>query len=248
MSFDTKSVTLREVWTTVVPRPGDRHGPLAPLMLAMTVVTGLVDAYSYLVLGHVFVANMTGNVVFSGFALAGAGDYSLVASFATLLAFAAGAFLGGRIAHCSRAHRGQALHRALIVQTLLVSAAYAVAVSAGAAHPASRYALIALLGAAMGHQNATARALAVPDLTTTVLTLTIAGMASDSKVAGGAGGRSGRRLLSTAAIFAGGLIGAIAVLHGATTLPLLLAALVLAAVTLVCFPLTRSEATWTAPL
>jgi len=38
----------------------------------LTVVTGLVDAFSYLVLGHVFVANMAGNVVFLGFALAGA--------------------------------------------------------------------------------------------------------------------------------------------------------------------------------
>jgi uncharacterized membrane protein YoaK (UPF0700 family) len=37
----------------------------------MTVVTGLVDALSYLALGHVFVGNMTGNVVFLGFALAG---------------------------------------------------------------------------------------------------------------------------------------------------------------------------------
>ncbi len=47
------------------------HGPLPVLLLALTVATGLVDAVSYLVLGHVFVANMTGNVVFSGFALSG---------------------------------------------------------------------------------------------------------------------------------------------------------------------------------
>src|SRR3984957_14157950 len=45
-------------------------GPLPPLLLMMTFVTGLVDAFAYLVLGHVFVANMTGNVVFLGFALA----------------------------------------------------------------------------------------------------------------------------------------------------------------------------------
>ncbi|GAA4955443.1 hypothetical protein GCM10023238_22610 [Streptomyces heliomycini] len=41
-------------------------------MLVLTVVTGLIDAVSYMALGRVFVANMTGNVVFLGFALAGA--------------------------------------------------------------------------------------------------------------------------------------------------------------------------------
>lgn len=65
---------LREAWATLVPDPAGRHGPLPPLLLVLTVVTGLVDAVSYLELGRVFVANMTGNVVFTGFALAGAPD------------------------------------------------------------------------------------------------------------------------------------------------------------------------------
>jgi hypothetical protein len=61
----------------VLPRGGHilsdpRHGPLPPLLLALTAVTGLVDAVSILRLGRVFVANMTGNVVFTGFALTGA--------------------------------------------------------------------------------------------------------------------------------------------------------------------------------
>jgi hypothetical protein len=58
--------TVREAWRTAVPDLHDRHGPLPPLLVLLTVVTGLVDASSYLVLGHVFVANMTGNVVFAG--------------------------------------------------------------------------------------------------------------------------------------------------------------------------------------
>src|SRR5215210_6908099 len=53
-----------EVREVVVPRRGGRHGPLPPLLLGLTLVTGLVDAFSYLLLGHVFVANMAGNVVF----------------------------------------------------------------------------------------------------------------------------------------------------------------------------------------
>ena len=67
--------TVTDAWHTLVPPAGDRHGPL-PLLLVLTVVTGLVDAFSYLVLGHVFVANMTGNVVFLAFALAGAKGFS----------------------------------------------------------------------------------------------------------------------------------------------------------------------------
>ena len=67
--------TLRDAWRTVVPDMNDRHGPLPPLLVLLTVVTGLVDAFSYLLLGHVFVANMTGNVVFVGFALAGVSGF-----------------------------------------------------------------------------------------------------------------------------------------------------------------------------
>jgi Protein of unknown function (DUF1275) len=55
-----------------------RHGPLPVLLVGLTVVTGLVEAFSILRLGHVFVANMTGNVVFLGLALAGVGEVSIL--------------------------------------------------------------------------------------------------------------------------------------------------------------------------
>ncbi|MEU2617822.1 YoaK family protein [Streptomyces sp. NPDC007157] len=246
---DAVQPVLREARATVLPDPADRHGPLPPLMLALTVVTGLVDAFSYLVLGHVFVANMTGNVVFSGFALAGAAGFSLAASLAALAAFGAGALVGGRIAHRARAHRGRVLRLALVVETVLFLGAYAVARYGAPLDTAgTRYSLIALLGLAMGIQNATARALAVPDLTTTVLTLTITGMASDSRAAGGGGGKTGRRALSVLAMFAGALIGAFAVRHGTPALPLLLATVLLAGSTLDAFALTRSDARWSAPV
>jgi uncharacterized membrane protein YoaK (UPF0700 family) len=63
---------LTDARLTLAPPRGDKEGLLPPLLVALTAVTGLVDAFSYLVLGHVFVANMTGNVVFFAFALAGA--------------------------------------------------------------------------------------------------------------------------------------------------------------------------------
>ncbi|NEA02006.1 DUF1275 domain-containing protein, partial [Streptomyces sp. SID10116] len=98
---------LADAAHTLVPPKDDRHGPLPPLLLALTVVTGLVDAVSYLALGHVFVANMTGNVVFLGFALAGAEGLSATASVVSMTAFLAGALAGGRFGTRFAAHRGR---------------------------------------------------------------------------------------------------------------------------------------------
>lgn len=240
---------LRDAWTTIVPDMSDRHGPLPPMLLMLTLVTGLVDAFSYLDLGHVFVANMTGNVVFVGFALGGAAGFSIIASLAALLAFAVGAFLGGRLVHRVRDHRGRMLRLALIAQTVLVLAAYVVAQAASAPYSTGiRYTLVALLGLGMGLQNAAVRSLGVPDLTTTVLTMTITGMASDTRAAGGSGGKIGRRTLSALAMFVGALVGAALVLHGHAALPLLIALVLLAGASAVSFRLAGSSAPWTKPL
>jgi Protein of unknown function (DUF1275) len=148
------------------------HGPLPVLLVGLTVVTGLVDAVSYLRLGQVFVANMTGNVVFLGFALAGVGDISVVASLFAVLVFALGAAVGGRWAAGRVMHRGHLVAAATSVQAGLVLVASAIASAAGAQGSTVRLTLIGLLALAMGCQNAVVRRLAVPDLTTTVLTLT----------------------------------------------------------------------------
>ena len=152
-------------------------------------MTGLVDAVCYVALGHVFVANMTGNVVFVGFAAAGAPGLSLAASLTALGAFLLGALAGGRIGVRLGGHRGHHLRAAAATSLLLVLAAVVLSAAVGQPVPdAARYGLIAPLGLAMGVQNAMARRLAVPDLTTTVLTLTLTGIAADSRFAGGAGG------------------------------------------------------------
>jgi uncharacterized membrane protein YoaK (UPF0700 family) len=240
---------LREAWRTAVPDMADRHGPLPPLMLVLTVVTGLIDACSYLALGHVFVANMTGNVVFAGFAIAGAPGFALAPNVVALVAFAAGAFLSARVIRTVWSHRARVLTLALALQILLVAAAYLTAVLGGSpVESGTRYTLLTLLALGMGVQNAAARALAVPDLTTTVLTLTITGTAADSRLAGGAGSRAGRRLLSIAAMFLGGLIGALLVLHDRVSLPLLFAGLLLAVACGIAVRFTRSTAPWTQPL
>jgi hypothetical protein len=94
-SVRSMTTFFTEVRQTLVPRGEVKHGPLPPLLVAMTLVTGLVDAFSYLVLGHVFVANMTGNIVFLAFALAGASGFSIPASLVALGSFVLGSFGGG---------------------------------------------------------------------------------------------------------------------------------------------------------
>jgi uncharacterized membrane protein YoaK (UPF0700 family) len=225
------SAPLMEAWRTVVPAADDPHRPLPPLLLGLTVVTGLVDAFSYLVLGHVFVANMTGNVVFLGFALAGASGFSLAASLVALAAFGLGALAGGRVSKRLGMLRGRLLAVAATVEVCLVVASVGIAATVG--EPPSgvaRYLLIVLLAVATGTQNAAARKLAVPDLTTTVLTLTITGIFADGRLAGGAASKLGRRLTSIASMFLGGLVGAVLVLHADASLAIAAAAAILVVV------------------
>ena len=179
---------LRDAALTLRPPPGDRHGPLVPMMVALTLLTGLVDAVSYLKLGHVFVANMTGNVVFLGFALAGAGGLSVPASLLALASFLAGAFAGGWLGSRNAAHRGRLLRAATVAQASLILLALVLALLAREPlAEGARYALIVALALAMGVQNAAALRIAVPELTTTVLTRTLTGLASEAGSVGGAG-------------------------------------------------------------
>jgi uncharacterized membrane protein YoaK (UPF0700 family) len=239
------NVFLAELRQVIIPDRDGKHGPLPPLLVTMTVVTGLVDAFSYLVLGHVFVANMTGNVVFLAFALAGAPGFSLLAAVLALAAFALGALAGGGLASRLGHHRGRLLSGTAAVQVLLFLAAVVLAVIAASPRPAGyRYSLIVVLAASMGVQNATARRLAVPDLTTTVLTLTITGIAADSGLVSGSGAKSGRRLVSVVAMLVGALIGALFVLHAQTVWPLVIALVAVTAIAVTARALSRSDSAW----
>jgi uncharacterized membrane protein YoaK (UPF0700 family) len=230
------------------PWAGSGHGPLPPLLVTLTVVTGVVDAVSYIALGHVFVANMTGNVVFLGFALAGASGLSAPASLAALGAFVLGALVGGRIAIRSGAHRGRHLRTAMAtaVAPVLLAVGLAAILGQPVSHDA-RYALIVPLATAMGIQNATARRLAVPDLTTTVLTLTLTGIAADSRLAGGTGARPARRLIAVTAMFAGAVVGALLVINVDLVLPLSIAVVLIAATALVAHRLSAGGSGWERP-
>src|SRR6476620_6733140 len=109
-----------EMRETFLPGRGSRLGPLPALLLGLTFVTGMVDAFSYLLLGHVFVANMTGNVVFLGFDLAGAPGFSIPASLIALRSFVCGALVGGTAASRLAHHRGHLLAAAASCQAVLL--------------------------------------------------------------------------------------------------------------------------------
>jgi uncharacterized membrane protein YoaK (UPF0700 family) len=238
---------LREALETFRPPPGHRHGPLMPMMIALTFLTGVVDAASYLKFGHVFVANMTGNVVFIGFALAGAQGLSAVASLVALGAFLLGAFAGGRLSALNADHRGRLLRASSITQLGLLAIALSVAIAVGEPlDSASRYALLVPMALAMGAQNAAAQRLAVPELTTTVLTRTLTGLASEAGLAGGPGSKSGRRVVAIAAMLLGALTGGLLALHVSVAAALAVASAIVAAVALWVHLASRAGGPWIA--
>jgi uncharacterized membrane protein YoaK (UPF0700 family) len=178
-------------------------------LLLLTFATGLVDAVSVLVLGHVFVANMTGNVIFLGFWFV---EHSGVDMFAAVVAFAsfvAGAVLGGRLAR----HLDARVRRWLVVTLgLEVVALSTLSLLAGTGvlqyHGGSRLILIAGLAVVFGTQNATARQFGVQELSTTVLTQTIVGIGFDSRLAGGTGQREKLRYGVILTMCSGAVLGA----------------------------------------
>ncbi len=242
--------SFREAWDTVVPPKGSPFGPLPSMLVALTVLTGLVDAVSYLALGHVFVANMTGNVVILGFAIAGAGGFSVPASLTALFLFAGGSALGGALNARVWPRRGRLLVMSTCAQLLLIGIAAIVAAATRAEVPtagAARYVLIGLLAVAMGLQNAVVRKLAVPDLTTTVLTLTTTGIFADARFVGGPGSKVGRRSVSIVAMFLGALGGALLVLHLSVWIALVPAVGMTAGVVMTASVTGRGDPDWTHP-
>jgi uncharacterized membrane protein YoaK (UPF0700 family) len=206
--------------------------PLIVALFGLTFVAGIIDAVSFLGLGHVFTANMTGNVVLLGFALGGTADLSAGRSLAALCAFATGSVVGGRLTNQRQRTPTRQLLIAMQAEGLLLCLAAGAALIAGGDASFARLSPVILLTAgAMGLRNAVVRKLAVPDLTTTVLTLTVTGLAADSVLAGGVAPRSGRRILSIVAMGSGALVGTMLVRPLGMWVPLVVAALAVAGLT-----------------
>jgi uncharacterized membrane protein YoaK (UPF0700 family) len=207
------------------PQPGSLRALLPRVLIVLTATTGIIDAVSYLGLGHVFSANMTGNVVLLGFGIAGTAGLPTIAPLISALAFMVGSVAGGRLAVASGERRRRQVITAIMAEVALVAIAATFA-AAVAVEPnqATGDTVIALLALAMGMRNATVRGLGVPDLTTTVLTLTLTALSAESPLGGGSGKGTTRRAGAVVAMLMGAIVGALAV-KSSLVLPLVLAAL-----------------------
>ncbi|MFJ9211217.1 YoaK family protein [Streptomyces sp. NPDC102264] len=189
--------------------------PVAPrwavgALLTMTFATGLVDAVSYLRLGHVFVANMTGNVVFLGFSLAEQYRLPVLAPIVAMAAFVLGAFLGGRLSRFLGGRPRFWLVCAFACQAAgLTLTALLLATGVLRAEGRITLVIIALLAGCSGLQNATVRLLAPRDLMTTVLTQTLTGLSAESVLGAGIGRKPHRKIGSVLTMFAGAAVGAL---------------------------------------
>jgi uncharacterized membrane protein YoaK (UPF0700 family) len=210
------------------PSMPDTAPGLPALLLLLAVTTGLIDAVSVLGLGKVFTANMTGNIVFLGFAAVGTHGFVAPLYLAAIGAFLLGAAAGGRLGNAYAATTlPNWLMRAAIVESMLLFSAAGVASAGEVPHrgvDSAVYVVIALTAIAMGVRNATVRKLKIADLTTTVLTLTLTGLAADSAIAGSGHVGWHRRAGSVGALLFGAAAGALLVNRCGLAPPLLLAA------------------------
>lgn len=216
-----------------------RH-PLTRVLLSLTFTTGMIDAVSYLALGRVFTANMTGNVVLLGFGVAGAGGLPVLAPLVSLAAFVLGARISGLLLARAASRHPVDLGTALMIE-LAATVSACVILAAADVRPGTAAAgvVIALLAFGMGVRNATVRRIAVPDLPTTVLTTTLTGLAADFSLRGGTPAAAGtaRRSAAVIAMLLGALTGALLVKSSPALAVGVSAALVL--ITLLTYVLPR---------
>jgi uncharacterized membrane protein YoaK (UPF0700 family) len=202
---------------------------MAMLLLLLTGISGLVDAASYLKFGHVFVANMTGNIVFIGFALAGAKGLSLLSSLVAIASFLAGALVGARVARSRPFSKPILLRLMTAIELALVIIGLAIGLVGAPETSPPAYAVVAFLAAAMGIQSVTTSRLQIPGFNSTVvLTTMLSTLAASSRLAGGNGQDNGWRILAISCMFAGGLGGAFLTLQVSRLGPLVLSAVILA--------------------
>ena len=217
---------------TVVSPVSERRTVVALLLL--TFATGLVDAVSVLFLGHVFVANMTGNVIFLGFWFVPHSGVDMTAAVVAFASFLVGSIISGRFARLLdrdvRAWLTLAIGAEVAMLTLMSALAGAGVLQY---HGNGRLILIAGLAVTFGSQAATARQFGIQELSTTVLTSTIVGLGADSRLAGGTGKREGLRFRVVFTMLAGAAAGA--TLTRFAVAPVIALAAVVVAVSLLIF-------------
>ncbi len=224
----------------------EAHGPLPALLLALTALAGVVDAVSILGLGHVFVATMTGNLVFLGLAAAGAQGFTVSLSLLALAGFTVGVLVGARVCEAARSHRGRALRNVLVVKLALAGVVTVIAAAVGAHPVGARDAMVVLLAASMGAQLAAIRFLKVPDLLTVVLTMTLTGVLVERR-RGWRDAAMLRRGLSLVTFAVGALAGALLLLNVGIAAALSLGLVIIVLSLLAAHRVSRTATGWSAP-
>jgi uncharacterized membrane protein YoaK (UPF0700 family) len=205
-------------------RPRDPHRIRDALLAVLALAAGSVDALSWLALGKVFSAFMTGNIVFIAVGLSSHDSVLALHAVIAVSAFGAGAWATAAVMPMQ--HPG-ALWPARVTAGLLGCAlmqmVFWVIWLAVGGHPGSTLTLVllAISACAMGIQTATAVALGVHAVFTTAATATWTVLLGDT--AHWAGTRTERRRL--ALVLGGTLIGALAgallLAHARAWMPLL---------------------------
>jgi uncharacterized membrane protein YoaK (UPF0700 family) len=175
----------------------------------ITAICGLIDSVCFLALGGVFAEMMTGNLLLLAFYAGRGASFDQVAHYVpAIVAFAAGAVLGGRLLRGPQ--KVQERRVGFAVEWVLIVAATVVAWF-GEPHGKNftGQVVVAMLSLAMGIQNAMVRVHGVPDLATNVMTVTFTGLFADSHLAGGDNRNWRRRALSIGLFMIGAAIGAV---------------------------------------
>jgi uncharacterized membrane protein YoaK (UPF0700 family) len=215
-------VSTRFAWASALLRD---QRPLQVVLVVLALVTGMVDSVTYLDFGHVFAANMTGNVIVLGFALVGAGEISATASVVSLALFIAGAGVSARLADALHPTRHRWLLTMLGIETGLLTVAALLSLKERAG--SSDLVIVGLLALGMGMRTATVRRLGIADVSTTVLTSTLAGLAADTLMLGVTYRALGVRLVIVVAMLVGAASGALLLAGGVAQVLGLSASLVL---------------------
>jgi uncharacterized membrane protein YoaK (UPF0700 family) len=184
------------------------------LTIALTFVTGVVDAVGFLALDRVFTGNMTGNIVILGMGVAGADNLPVLGPAIALAAFTAAAWVAGLALRKPRAAKGTGWHHTVTVlltlgAVTLTALTVVSAVLGDDSAPVVEIVMAAVTAAVMGSQAVVARAVGVADMTTVVVTSTLASLAGETWTKGGRGVLFNRRLGAIVMIFAGALVGAL---------------------------------------
>ncbi|WP_236147575.1 YoaK family protein [Mycolicibacterium sp. CH28] len=192
----------------------DRQRLALAAMIALTFVTGVVDAVGYLGLDRVFTGNMTGNIVILGMGVAGSDELPVLGPSVALAAFTLAAFAAGL--YLRRPPHGPQGWHDRITALLSLGATVLVALTVVAAvagnddvAPVLGVVMAAATAAVMGQQAVVARALAIPDMTTVVVTSTLTALAGETWVRGPSGSLANRRAGAIVMIFLGAVTGAL---------------------------------------